>query len=219
MSPSRAPAMGAGRQMGRARNRSDIPFETSVFSADPGVHGDQQHGHHQRAGQDELKVAAGGSGQRAAEEVGEHQREHDRDGDHVEQLLGDVLDLEQGTPAEGGRRCPGTRRLRPRPGRGTGERRVCPCGGTSWDSGDLGHDVASFALSRPSPGWPVRARNTSSRLGWPRANSPTAMPQRASSVTAAAGARCPAVPRGLRGSWRSAPPGRSRRGRARRAAG
>ena len=35
MSPSRAPAIGAARQMGSARNRSVIPLATSLFSPIP----------------------------------------------------------------------------------------------------------------------------------------------------------------------------------------
>ena len=52
-------------------------------------------------GQEELEVLAGRAGDRAAEQVGEHQQEQHRRDRHVEQLLGDVLDLQHPAPAEG----------------------------------------------------------------------------------------------------------------------
>ena len=70
-------------------------------------------------GQDVVEVLAGRSGDRAAEQVGEHQDEHHRRDRHVEQLLGDVLDLEHPAPAEGER---GRQRARARRARGRGER-------------------------------------------------------------------------------------------------
>ena len=39
-----------------------------------------------------------------------------------------------------------------------------------------GHAASSVGASASSAGWPVSARNTSSRLGWPSANSPRAIP-------------------------------------------
>ncbi|CAM5269534.1 hypothetical protein STENM223S_02555 [Streptomyces tendae] len=84
----------------------------SMFDRDAGVHGDHDDRHHEDARQDELDVVRRRPGQRASEEVREHQQVHDREGRDVEQLLRHVLDLQHGAPAErqGGGQRAGPRR-------------------------------------------------------------------------------------------------------------
>ena len=64
--------------------------------------------------------SSGGPGQRPAEEVREHQHHHDREDRHVEELLGHVLDLQHGPPAEGQRRRQRARAGAAAPGRPAG---------------------------------------------------------------------------------------------------
>ena len=123
MSPRRAPSSGAGRQIGSERKRSTTPLVRSVLIGDPGVDRREQHAHDEHAGQDVVEVLAGRPLDGAAEQVGEHQDEHHGRDRHVEQLLGDVLDLEHPAPAEGQRRG---ERARPR---GPRARRPAPCAG------------------------------------------------------------------------------------------
>src|SRR5262245_47123204 len=126
------------------------------------VHGDSGDAHNQRAGQEGREVVAGRAADGAAEDVGEQDGEHDRDGDYVRELLGFVLDLEHGPPPEGGR---GGERS------GTAGR---PAGGEQAveavslrhgraDCGDGGaHEFVSWwSTAAGLAGWPVRARNAS----------------------------------------------------------
>ena len=111
------------------------------------------------------------AGQRAAEQVGEQQHEHDREGRHVEQLHGHVLDLEHGPPGEGERRRPaadgvgGPVARRPPSEGGLGDGRLRRL---RWAVTSCRCPPRSVSVCVSSAGWPVRARNTSSRLGWPR---------------------------------------------------
>src|ERR671916_1291108 len=151
----------------------------------PGVHRDEHNGLDQDARQEELQVRAGRAGQGAAEEVGEHQGEHDRERGHVEELLGDVLYLQQRPPPESERSRQDVRSRRPGTG---GQRRaqrfladgLC-CGGRRRHAASSSSSASSFSAGRP-----VRARNTSSRLGWPSAKSVIATPDLASSASACA---------------------------------
>ncbi len=124
-------------------------------------------GLHQHAGQQVLDVLARRARERAAEDVGEQQREHDRHHGHVEQLERHVLDLEHGAPGE--RRDGGQR---PRPAGA-----VPACASTWWVRSPVGRARRWSWLGllglRASAGRPVSARNTSSRLGFPTENSAT----------------------------------------------
>ena len=151
---------------------------------DARVDGREQDRHDEDARAGVVQVLAGRAGDRAAEQVREHQHEHDRRDGHVEQLLGHVLDLQHRAPAERQRR-------RQRAGGRGGARRSRRA---AWRHGDACRRRRRRALTlharlRPpvsvssSAGWPVRARNTSSRLGWPSEKSATPMPARASAAT------------------------------------
>ena len=159
----------------------------SVFRATPGVHRDHHDGLTRMPGSRNCRYSCGRAGQRAAEQVREHQHQHDRERGHVEELLGDVLDLQHRPPAEGQRG--GDAALGRGPARvATAERRTL-----ERRSSVRRRRCSMVVLMRrppsvvapPSAGWPVRARNTSSRLGWPSAKSSTTMPARASSARAA----------------------------------
>jgi hypothetical protein len=107
--------------------------------------------------------------QRASEEEREHQGHHEREHCHVKQLKRHVLDLEERAPPQsyaGGQRARGRRPHRP------GQHAVHAAAGGGHRRG--GHERSS-GLSR-SAVCPVSAKNTSSRLGWPRENSATATP-------------------------------------------
>ena len=77
----------------------DAPGHVRV-QRDAGVDRREEHRHDQDAGQDELQVRARRPGDRPAEHVREHQREQHRRHRHVDQLLGNVLDLQHRPPAE-----------------------------------------------------------------------------------------------------------------------
>src|SRR4029450_9498947 len=101
------------------------------------------------------------------EEEREDEREHDRERGHVEQLHGDVADLAHGPPREreGGGPPAGPRRA------GVGGERCPQRGGVDRPlegGADIrgGHAASSSSSACGSAGWPVRDRNTSSRLGW-----------------------------------------------------
>jgi hypothetical protein len=131
------------------------------------IHRVEDHRLDEDAGQEELEVFAGAARQRAAEHEGEEQREHDGRHHEVEELLGHVLELENRAPAEDqrvGQRRGARRAADLRQRGGPGRRHRAP-------KGHLGHARASSACGRP-----VRAKNTSSRLGWPRRKSLTATP-------------------------------------------
>src|SRR5690606_13601827 len=122
---------------------------------------------------------------------------HDREGGDVEELLGHVLDLQDRAPAE---RQRGRPRARPRRtllgdqqlGEGVGADR----GEFDALGGRRGAHAAtsSFWSSAPDAGrgpgswvsYQVRARKTSSRLGWPSEKLSTVMPAPASSLRARA---------------------------------
>src|SRR5690606_6880952 len=125
-----------------------------------------------------LQVRLHVAGERAAEQVREHQREDDRRHRDVEQLLGHVLDLEQRAPRVGEGRGDGRRPVGPVLERDGGAQRVrlgraqVRGGGGGGD----GHQATSSIVSSSSMGWPGGARNTASRLGCPSVNSGTTMP-------------------------------------------
>ena len=60
----------------------------------------EHHGLDQDAGQEELQVFAGRTGERAAEDEGEQQREHDRRHHQIEELLRHMLEFQHRAPAE-----------------------------------------------------------------------------------------------------------------------
>src|SRR6185312_3830512 len=138
------------------------------------IDGVEHHGLHENAGQEELQIFARRPGKRSAEDEGEEQREHDRRHDEIEELLRHVLEFQHGAPAEdervGKRRRP--RRPRPpfKPHQGRG----------------LAHSLAPPWLS-PLP-WlsrlPVKAKKTSSRLGWPMEKSERSIPPATRAATA-----------------------------------
>jgi hypothetical protein len=70
----------------------------SVFNPTPRIDRDEHDRLHENAGQQVLDVLTRSTSQRAAEDVREQQREHDRRHDDVEELKGDMLDLEQRPP-------------------------------------------------------------------------------------------------------------------------
>src|SRR5215207_3812188 len=132
--------------------------------SDAGVDGDENDGLHHDPRDEVLHVLLHAPGQRAAEQVGEHQRHHQRERRHVEQLEGDMLDLQHRPPAEGDRRRPGTRGARPR--------------------GGCEHAHATASCSPVALIFPVSAKNTSSRLGCPRVSSATPTPAEVSAASA-----------------------------------
>jgi len=67
--PAGSAASGTGRTRG-----GQVPVE-----GDAAVGGEEQHGQGEAAGQQELQVGMGRPGERVAEQVGEHQREQQRD--------------------------------------------------------------------------------------------------------------------------------------------
>ena len=152
--------------------------------------------HRQHPGHQVVEVVAGRARDRPAEEVGEHEDEHDRRDRHVEQLLGDVPDLQHPAPAEGDRRreATGRRRLRRRARPPCGRRRVG--GGRRSGRGAI-RESSDRGCSRglsllvglssdslwSSAAWPVSARKTSSRLGWPSEKSPMPIPALAQLAT------------------------------------
>jgi hypothetical protein len=118
-------------------------------------------------------------------DVGEHEGEQDRDEDHVRQLLWNVLELQQRAPAEGERRGQGAGPWWPDAGGQCLEHHLVDGRsnhGPRWNG--RRHFASSFWPSGLSTRWPVSARNTSSRVGWPTANSLTAMSALESSARA-----------------------------------
>jgi hypothetical protein len=146
--------MSAGRQTGNVR-----------VQVDAGVDGNQQDAEDERPWQQGLQILAGRTREGAAEQVREHHGEQDRDEDRVGELLRHVFDLQQGSPGEGERsRQRGWARWT-RPG---GQRITQDVAGGRLRDKAGGHAEVSW-WSLISAGCPVRARNTSSRLGWPTA--------------------------------------------------
>ena len=97
---------------------------------DARVDGREQHRHHEDAGEDVVQVLAGRALDRTAEQVREHQDEHHRRDRHVQQLLGDVADLQHPAPAErerGGERARRAAGAGWRRARCAGRRRRCSC--------------------------------------------------------------------------------------------
>src|SRR5436305_4723028 len=139
------------------------------------VHGAGGDAHDQRAGQEGREVVAGRAADGAAEYVGEQDGEHGRDGDYVRELLRFVLDLEHGPPPEGrrGGERAGTAR-RPAGGEQAVEMVSRRHGAAGGCGGGAHGFVSSWSVAAGLAGWPVRARNASCRLGWPRVTSATA---------------------------------------------
>ena len=152
------------------RQRADAVHDAAGevrVERDARVHGREQHGHHERAREDVLQVLVGGAGDRAAEDVREHQDEHHRGDGHVQQLLGDVLDLQHPAPGEGHR---GRERARRAPGAAS-RPSALRIASSRWTTSSCVVVMPPPPRARlvvgPAAVWPVRARNTSSRLGWP----------------------------------------------------